>query len=167
MPQVETSFGSLTVANGETMAWGTRTYVMGIINLTPDSFSDGGRFVGPSGQIDVDAAVAAGEELVRGGALMIDVPDGKYLELPKWGKRAAILEHDALQLPGIPRALDHLGEEDALVIVVDNVGHFDAALLCDQNELDRIWRHLDAGDDRPMDAFVIKRDRLNVAGRGD
>ncbi|PKB59118.1 MAG: dihydropteroate synthase [SAR202 cluster bacterium Casp-Chloro-G2] len=32
----------LTVANGERLAWGTRTYVMGIINLTPDSFSGDG-----------------------------------------------------------------------------------------------------------------------------
>lgn len=24
--------------------WGTRTYVMGILNVTPDSFSDGGEF---------------------------------------------------------------------------------------------------------------------------
>jgi len=28
-------------------AWGSRTYVMGILNLTPDSFSDGGRFNHP------------------------------------------------------------------------------------------------------------------------
>jgi dihydropteroate synthase len=32
----------LTVANGDTLEWGTRTYVMGIINVTPDSFSGDG-----------------------------------------------------------------------------------------------------------------------------
>ena len=42
MPQVETLLRNLTVANGETLAWGIRTYVMGIINLTPDSFSGDG-----------------------------------------------------------------------------------------------------------------------------
>ena len=26
-----------------TLPWGERTYVMGVLNLTPDSFSDGGR----------------------------------------------------------------------------------------------------------------------------
>ena len=35
MPQVQTPLSGLTVANGETFAWGTRTYVMGIINVTP------------------------------------------------------------------------------------------------------------------------------------
>ncbi|MDA0263677.1 MAG: dihydropteroate synthase [Chloroflexi bacterium] len=42
MPQVQTPMSDLTVANGERLAWGTRTYVMGIINLTPDSFSGDG-----------------------------------------------------------------------------------------------------------------------------
>ena len=44
-----------------------RTAVMGVLNVTPDSFSDGGRFV------DVGAAVAAGLALVRAGADVIDV----------------------------------------------------------------------------------------------
>jgi dihydropteroate synthase len=39
----------------------------GILNVTPDSFSDGGRFVG------VDAALAHTEELLRDGASIIDV----------------------------------------------------------------------------------------------
>ncbi|HLF04664.1 MAG TPA: dihydropteroate synthase [Dehalococcoidia bacterium] len=33
---------NLTVANGETLVWGRRTYVVGIINVTPDSFSGDG-----------------------------------------------------------------------------------------------------------------------------
>ncbi|WP_229839003.1 dihydropteroate synthase [Deinococcus piscis] len=41
--------------------------VMGILNVTPDSFSDGGRHA------DVAAAVAQAESLRRAGALMIDV----------------------------------------------------------------------------------------------
>jgi dihydropteroate synthase len=40
---------------------------MGIVNVTPDSFSDGGRFQA------VDAAVAHAEQLVRCGADIIDV----------------------------------------------------------------------------------------------
>ena len=42
MPQIQTALSELTVANGETLAWGARTYVMGIINVTPDSFSGDG-----------------------------------------------------------------------------------------------------------------------------
>jgi dihydropteroate synthase len=41
--------------------------VMGVLNVTPDSFSDGGRFA------DVDAAVAHGISLHRQGADIIDV----------------------------------------------------------------------------------------------
>src|SRR5919202_3335140 len=41
--------------------------VMGIVNVTPDSFSDGGRFP------DLDAAVAHGLELARQGADLLDV----------------------------------------------------------------------------------------------
>lgn len=41
--------------------------VMGILNVTPDSFSDGGAFV------DVDKAVEHGIEMARAGAAIIDV----------------------------------------------------------------------------------------------
>jgi dihydropteroate synthase len=44
-----------------------RTLVMGILNVTPDSFSDGGRF------LDVPAAVAHGRRLVAEGADLVDV----------------------------------------------------------------------------------------------
>jgi dihydropteroate synthase len=41
--------------------------VMGILNVTPDSFSDGGRFVGR------DAALRQAETMARDGAAMIDI----------------------------------------------------------------------------------------------
>lgn len=41
--------------------------VMGIVNVTPDSFSDGGRW------IETDAAIAHGRELVAAGAQIVDV----------------------------------------------------------------------------------------------
>jgi dihydropteroate synthase len=44
-----------------------RCVVVGILNVTPDSFSDGGRF------LDRDAAVAHGVELHRQGADLVDV----------------------------------------------------------------------------------------------
>ena len=46
---------------------GLRTRVMGILNVTPDSFSDGGRFLGPA------AAVAHAERLAAEGADLIDI----------------------------------------------------------------------------------------------
>ena len=47
--------------------WGERTYVMGIINLTPDSFSGDG--VGT----DVEAALEMARRLVADGADIIDI----------------------------------------------------------------------------------------------
>ncbi|MCX7620916.1 MAG: dihydropteroate synthase [Acidimicrobiales bacterium] len=44
-----------------------RLLVMGILNVTPDSFSDGGRYLDP------DAAVARGVELFEEGADVVDV----------------------------------------------------------------------------------------------
>ena len=66
MPQL-TSLANLTVANGEPLVWGRRTYVMGIINVTPDSFSGDG--LGSDLQAIGDLAVRYQEE----GADFLDV----------------------------------------------------------------------------------------------
>lgn len=47
--------------------WGSRTFLMGVVNVTPDSFSDGGRHA------SADTAVAAGERLAAEGADLIDI----------------------------------------------------------------------------------------------
>ena len=46
---------------------GPRPLVMGIVNVTPDSFSDGGNF------LDADRAIAHGLELVADGADILDI----------------------------------------------------------------------------------------------
>lgn len=46
---------------------GERTYIMGILNVTPDSFSDGGKFN------EVEAAVKRAKELIDDGADIIDI----------------------------------------------------------------------------------------------
>lgn len=43
------------------------TYIMGILNVTPDSFSDGGRFN------QIDAALKHAEEMIADGADVIDI----------------------------------------------------------------------------------------------
>jgi dihydropteroate synthase len=49
------------------MDLGAGPVVMGVINVTPDSFSDGGLY------LDVDAAVEHGQELTADGAAILDV----------------------------------------------------------------------------------------------
>jgi dihydropteroate synthase len=53
--------------NGSTIDLGARTLIMGVLNVTPDSFSDGGRY------FESARAVQRGIELAREGADWIDV----------------------------------------------------------------------------------------------
>src|SRR5688572_1209103 len=50
-----------------TLTIGTRPLVMGIVNVTPDSFSDGGKWLDPS------TAVAHAMKLVEQGADILDI----------------------------------------------------------------------------------------------
>ena len=52
---------------GHALDLGKKTCIMGVLNVTPDSFSDGGRF------FNSDKALEQGIELVRDGADIIDV----------------------------------------------------------------------------------------------
>jgi dihydropteroate synthase len=47
--------------------WGSRTYIMGVLNVTPDSFSDGGRFA------TANAAIAQAIQMVISGVDIIDI----------------------------------------------------------------------------------------------
>jgi dihydropteroate synthase len=65
---------------GRLLPTSTRCLVMGIVNVTPDSFADGGRYLDPA------AAVAHGLELAAEGADLLDVggestrPGAAYVE---------------------------------------------------------------------------------------
>lgn len=56
-----------TVLGGRTFRWGERTLVMGVVNVTPDSFSDGGR------HLEREAAVRHAHALVEAGADLLDI----------------------------------------------------------------------------------------------
>jgi dihydropteroate synthase len=51
----------------QTFDWGDRTYLMGVLNVTPDSFSDGGLFHQP------EAAIAQARTLIAEGVDILDV----------------------------------------------------------------------------------------------
>jgi len=55
------------IAGGRILPIGERTLVMGVLNVTPDSFSDGGHFN------SVDAALAHAEQMIAEGADIIDI----------------------------------------------------------------------------------------------
>ena len=55
------------VLNGITLDYTKETFIMGILNVTPDSFSDGGKYN------SVEAALAQAKKMVADGAKIIDV----------------------------------------------------------------------------------------------
>lgn len=87
------------------LPWHQRTLVMGILNVTPDSFSDGGEFN------TVEAAVAHARKLVAAGADIIDVggestrPAGVYAE---GAQMVSAAEEKARVLPIISRLANEL-----------------------------------------------------------
>ncbi|WP_102959130.1 dihydropteroate synthase [Mangrovicella endophytica] len=64
---IEPRGGRWRVAHGRVLELGSNATIMGILNITPDSFSDGGRYR------NVDAAVVAAIAMVGEGAQIIDV----------------------------------------------------------------------------------------------
>ncbi|HBQ24861.1 MAG TPA: dihydropteroate synthase [Syntrophomonas sp.] len=57
----------IELPHGKILKLGERTLVMGILNITPDSFSDGGKYLNP------DQAVKRAREMVDEGADIIDI----------------------------------------------------------------------------------------------
>ncbi|MHA2789860.1 dihydropteroate synthase [Corynebacterium sp. S7] len=90
-----------------------RTMVMGIVNVTTDSFSDGGRW------IELDSAVAHAHELIALGADMIDVgaestrPGATRVPPEVEAKRAATLIKELSQA-GIRTSVDTMRASTAL-----------------------------------------------------
>jgi dihydropteroate synthase len=58
---------NLLTIRGKSFDWGSRTHIMGVLNVTPDSFSDGGKFQ------TVNAAIDRAVEMVRSGVDIIDI----------------------------------------------------------------------------------------------
>lgn len=58
--------GKITIRN-KAFEWGKRTYLMGVLNVTPDSFSDGGEYY------TIEAALAQAENMVKSGVDIIDI----------------------------------------------------------------------------------------------
>jgi dihydropteroate synthase len=79
-----------------------RATVMGVLNLTPDSFSDGGRFVDPQ------VAIAHATEMVADGADIIDV--GAESTRPYGGMRPVTAEIEQARLEPVLSAVVGLGK---------------------------------------------------------
>ncbi len=92
-----------------------RPVVVGILNLTPDSFSDGGRYA------ETAAALEHAEEMLRQGAGMLDVgaestrpgrPD-PVLATQEWERLAPVLGELVRRFPDVPLSVDTVKSETA------------------------------------------------------
>src|SRR5881396_536720 len=105
-----------------------RTRVMGILNVTPDSFSDGGRYFEP------DAALRHGLELVEQGADLLDIggestrPGSDAVSAgAEWRLRGWSIRDLAMKM-GVPVSIDTMkaameeGAGDAGAALVNDVG---------------------------------------------
>lgn len=90
---------TLTFPDDRRLALGERTLVMGVVNVTPDSFSDGGQCLDP------DRAVDAGRRLADEGADILDVGG----ESTRPGARALPADVElARVIPVIERLASHV-----------------------------------------------------------
>ena len=67
MNSTDGRFSGIYKCGNRTLEFGKKTLIMGILNLTPDSFSDGGRYN------NVDAAVDRVSQMINEGADCIDI----------------------------------------------------------------------------------------------
>jgi dihydropteroate synthase len=87
-----------------------RPVILGVLNVTPDSFSDGGRYTG------VDAALAQADALLEGGAAMLDVGG----ESTRPGRTASVpVEVELQRVRPVVEAL--VRRHPALLLTVDTV----------------------------------------------
>jgi dihydropteroate synthase len=89
-----------------TLAYGERTLVMGVLNVTPDSFSDGGEF------FSFDAAIAHAEQMIAEGADIIDIggestrPGSEFVSETEELRRVIPLIERIASLSSIPISID-------------------------------------------------------------
>ena len=105
------SFDVSDVAKGwtlrqQTLEYTGRPLLMGIINVTPDSFSDGGKFW------DEEAAIQHGLELVRQGADLLDIggestrPYSEPVELAEELRRVLPVVQELASQTDVPLSID-------------------------------------------------------------
>jgi dihydropteroate synthase len=123
------------------MRFGTRTFVMGIVNITPDSFSG-------DGVLDVDAAVALALTQVAQGADIIDM--GGQSARPGYQP----IDEETEWLRILP-VLSRLRKESDVIISVDTYSPavFERALGAGADMLNSIW----GLDDRLLDLVKMAK----------
>ncbi len=102
-----------TTIGPRTFAWGTRTFVMGILNVTPDSFSGDGLVATSDPDRTVAAAVSQARSMAEEGADILDIggestrPGHAPVDEPEELARVIpVVAAVRAALPGMPLSID-------------------------------------------------------------
>jgi dihydropteroate synthase len=124
------------------LAWGTRTYLMGIVNVTPDSFSgDGLAEEGRSTDEIVTAALAQARGFVEAGAEVLDVgaestrPRNAYGDHPEVDAETEA----ALAIPVVTALVGELGDRAHVSIDTSKGSVARAALTAGATIVNDVW----------------------------
>jgi dihydropteroate synthase len=124
------------------LSWGTRTYLMGIVNVTPDSFSGDG-LATPERTIDevVAAAVEQARGFVADGAEIIDVGAESTRPRSAYGDRPAVDAgtEAALAIPVVRAVASALGDRAIVSIDTTKGTVARAALAAGARMVNDVW----------------------------
>ena len=118
---------------GKLWQWGRRTYIMGILNITPDSFSDGGKF------ITIKDVLAQTKRMVEEGADIIDIGG----ESTRPGAEPVSHEQEVLRIIPVIKALKE---------------QIDIPISVDTYRASTAYAALSAGADMVNDVWGLKHD---------
>lgn len=124
----------LTIGSRE-FVWGMRTYLMGILNVTPDSFSGDGLIVSESSEVNVvERALEQARQFIEAGADILDVGG----ESTRPGSMPISLEEERARVMPVIKAL---AENFDTVISIDTYKHeiAEEALQCGAHMVNDVW----------------------------
>lgn len=127
---------------GAELRWGERTYLMGVINVTPDSFSGDGLATGGRGPAEVvAAAVAQGRAMVDAGADILDVGAESTRPRQAYGEHPEVSaeEEAALAIPVVRALASDLGDRAAISIDTSKGVVATAALEAGASIVNDVW----------------------------
>ncbi|CAN5154931.1 N/A [soil metagenome] len=124
------------------LRWGERTYLMGIINVTPDSFSGDGLATAGRGLDEIiAAAVSQGRAFVAAGADILDVGAESTRPRNAYGDHAEITAEDeaALAVPVVQALVTELGSSTLISIDTSKGAVARAALEAGARIVNDVW----------------------------
>jgi len=142
----QTSVPAPITIRGREFRWGSRTYVMGVLNVTPDSFSGDGLGV------DAEAAVALGRRFEEEGADILDVGG----ESTRPGFDPIPVEEELRRVVPVVR---RLAAETALPVSIDTYKPevAEAAIAAGAHMLNDVWGFRHEGDGERLVRLAAQR----------